>query len=128
MIVADGRLRAELALCHDWGIPHSRFLGWPEIDQDKALAYADYHAGVCKGCGTRAEEWEPERGGDRHAYVASTMTCPGCQVRGDLERQLADSGYEVSGRYVVLLPKADAERRAAARDALRALRALRAGG
>lgn len=126
MIVADGRFRAELALCHDWGIPHSRFLSWPDLDQDKALAYADYRASVCQGCGTRAVEWEPERGGDRHAYVASTQTCPGCQVRGDLERQLNDRDMEVSGRYVVLVPRAEAERRQAEAAERRARRT--AGG
>ncbi len=111
MIVADARFRSELALCHDRGIPHSRFLSWAELDQDKALAYAAYKASVCQGCGTRAAEWEPEKGGDKHAYAAATSTCPGCQVRGDLERHLSDSGLEVSGRYVVLLPRAEAERR-----------------
>ncbi len=126
MIVADGRFRAELALCHSWGIPHSRFLSWPDLDQDKALAYADYQAGVCQGCGTRQAEWEPEHGGDRHAYVASAHTCPGCQVRGDLERQMRESDIEVSGRYVVLLPREEAERRQAELQARRAAR--RAGG
>ena len=123
MIVADARLRAELALCHDRGVPHSRFLSWPEHDQDKALAYAAYKASVCQGCGTRADEWEPARGGDRHAYEAVAETCPGCQVRGDLERQLSDSGVEVSGRYVALVPRAEAERR---RDEAAVRRARRA--
>jgi hypothetical protein len=111
MIVADARLRSELALCHGWGIPHSRFLSWPELDQDKALAYHAYDLTVCKGCGTREAEWDPASGGDRFAYEAAECSCPGCQVRGDLERRLRDSGVEVSGRYVVLLPRAEAERR-----------------
>ncbi len=111
MIVADGRLRAELALCHSWGVPHSRFLSWPPLDQDKAVAYADYAASVCQGCGTRETEWDEAAGGDRHAYEATAETCPGCQTRGDLERQLRDQGMEVSGRYVVLIPRAEAERR-----------------
>lgn len=123
MIVADGRFRAELALCHEWGIPHSRFLSWPELDQDKALAYHAYAESVCKGCGTRTAEWEPGQGGDRNAYVASTLTCPGCQVRGDLERQLRDADIEVSGRYVVLIPRAEADRRQAERAARHARRA-----
>ncbi len=119
MIVADARFRAELALCHDSGIPHGRFLAWSELDQDKALAYAAYKASVCQGCGTREAEWD----GDRYAYEAAETTCPGCQVRGDLERRARDSGVEVSGRYVVLIPRVEAERRreeAAERRARRA--------
>lgn len=127
MIVADVRLRAELALCHERGVPHSKFLSWPELDQDKAIAYAAYKASVCQGCGTREDEWDDTRGGDKHAYEATETTCPGCQVRGDLERQLRDSGMEVSGRYVVLIPRAEAERRREEVAERRARRAVAAG-
>jgi hypothetical protein len=126
MIAADSRFRGEMALCNGWGMRHSEFLSWPELDQDKAVAYAAYAASVCQGCGTRPEEWEPEHAGDRHAYEASVLTCPGCQVRGDLERELRE-GDEASGRYVVLIPRVEAERGRAERAARRARRGVGPG-
>ncbi|WP_256789808.1 hypothetical protein [Frankia sp. AvcI1] len=121
MIVADGELREQLALCHAWGIPHSRFLAWPDVDQDKAVAYARFRAECCPQCGTRDAEWDPAEGGDRHAYAAAVHICPGCQTRGDLEHELQD-GDEQSGRYVVLIPRAEAERREQDAQARRAAR------
>ncbi len=118
MIVADGELREQLALCHQWGIPHSRFLSWPEDDQDKAVAYARYKAESCPQCGTRDSEWDPAEGGDRFAYRAVEHICAGCQTRGDLERALQDRGDEQSGRYIVLIPRAVAEAADARRAAL----------
>ncbi|MFI8085930.1 hypothetical protein ACIF6L_34710 [Kitasatospora sp. NPDC086009] len=35
---------------------------------------------MCPQCGTREEEWQPEAGGDRHAYVVTTNRCFGCQL------------------------------------------------
>lgn len=122
MIVADVRLRDELALCHTWGIPHSRFLSWPELDQDKALAYAAYDRAVCKGCGTREEEWDENQGGHRDAYAPRVYICPGCQVRGDLEHDLAEQERERAGQYIVLIPREQAERQAAELAARRAVR------
>lgn len=128
MIVADARFRQELALCDRWGIGHSQFLSLPDLDQDKALAFATYAASVCPGCGTRADEWEPGAGGDLAAYAADVRTCPGCQVRGDLERDLREGAVEASGRYVVLVPRVEAERDAAEAAERRARRAAAMAG
>src|SRR5690606_36421054 len=29
-------------------------------------------------CGTRLEEWDKDKGGERRAYVVETLVCPGC--------------------------------------------------
>lgn len=121
MITADVGLREELALCREYRIRHSEFLSWPESDQDKALAYERYDRSVCV-CGTRREEWDPEAGGDRNAYVAMTDTCPGCQVRGDLEHDLRERDMAMSGQFVVLLPRAEAKRLADDQARIRASR------
>lgn len=123
MITADARLREELALCREYRIRHGEFLGWPADDQDKALAYERYDRSVCGGCGTRRDEWDPAAGGDRNAYVAATDTCPGCQVRGDLEHDLRERDMAMSGQFVALLPRAEAERRADEQAQIRARRA-----
>lgn len=128
MITADPRLREELRLCRDMGIPHSRFLSWPELDQDKAIALVRVEADTCPGCGTRPEEWEPAQGGDRNAYVATVHVCPGCQARGDAEREMQRRDDQSSGRYVALLPRAMAEERRLAAERKRAARAARMSG
>lgn len=65
------------------GIPHSRFLGgpdvWTEADRDKALAWTHQQRCTCSRCGTRPEEWDPDRGGRRDAYVFVPSICPGCE-------------------------------------------------
>lgn len=75
---------AELELCDRWGIPHSHFLGgplkWSDLDREKAMAYRAEVASKCSGCGTRDDEWDPDQGGSRFAYVPETWRCPGCEL------------------------------------------------
>lgn len=72
----NSRVVEELDYCVPRGIPHSVFLSWAELDQDKALAYMQRQNERCSDCGTRAEEWR----GDRFAYVAESFVCPGCEI------------------------------------------------
>jgi hypothetical protein len=99
-------LRADLRLCDRWGIPHSHFLGgpneWSDLDRAKAHAYADYMLTVCPQCGTRPDEWDPEQGGDRAAYVADFHVCPGCSVTGELAGQV-NRDEHVPGRSITLV-------------------------
>lgn len=37
---------------------------------------------TCRSCGTRPDEWNPERGGDRNAYAVALGRCRGCEVMG----------------------------------------------
>jgi rubredoxin len=71
-------------MCDRWGIPHSHFLGgppvWTDLDREKAHAYKQHMREQCDGCGTREEEWQPEAGGHRFAYVPETWRCPGCEL------------------------------------------------
>lgn len=34
----------------------------------------------CPSCGTRPEEWDPEQGGHRRAYLAQADICRGCEA------------------------------------------------
>lgn len=65
-----------MAYCGPRGIPHSVFLSWPELDQDKALEWAREQATVCDGCGTRRAEWDA----DGDAYYAVPSICRGCEA------------------------------------------------
>lgn len=58
---------------------------------------------VCGGCGTRQDEWDPETGGDRHAYTASDTRCPGCQAIEHKQADLPD-GRAGAGLKVGLVP------------------------
>jgi hypothetical protein len=84
------------------GIPHSRFLEWDELDQDKALAWHREQATVCRGCGTRPAEWAR----DRFAYVGQTRYCPGCEL---LEQEKENVPETARGVTVHLTPRELAE-------------------
>ena len=93
--------------CGPNGIPHSRFLGWSEDDQDKALAWQRHVALACAGCGTREAEWEA----DPLAWMGDIVHCPGCAA---LEQERENIPPESPrGLRVRLVPRAVAEARAA---------------
>lgn len=77
-----------MAYCVPLGIPHSAFLGWAEDDQDKALAWQREQAQVCKGCGTRDEEWQR----NRLAYVGQQRTCLGCMALEQEAENIREAG------------------------------------
>jgi predicted Fe-S protein YdhL (DUF1289 family) len=86
LIWGDARLHEELAYCVPLGIPHSRFLSWSDDDQDKALAWQREQRKVCRGCGTRKEEWDR----DKFAYVGETTYCPGCDLLAQEQENLQE--------------------------------------
>jgi len=65
----------------------------------------------CPDCGTRLDEWDPKKGGDRHAYIPQIFTCPGCAQTGILYEEetkairATQGGGAVSGMKVKLVPK-----------------------
>lgn len=81
-----------MAYCGPLGIPHSHFLGgpnrWTPLDQAKALWWKTFEAQRCPSCGTRDEEWDPERGGSIRAYIPVEHQCLGCVVRSGPEKDV----------------------------------------
>lgn len=81
-----------MAYCGPRGIPHSHFLGgpalWTEADRDKAIWWSIHEAQKCPRCGTREEEWDPQRGGSIHAYHAVEHKCWGCVAKDGAEKKL----------------------------------------
>jgi hypothetical protein len=89
-----------MAVCSAYRIPHSSFLGWSQLDRDRAIWWYIRQRETCSSCGTRPDEWNPEKGGDRHAYVGQVDQCPGCVV---VERtQEAPEMKQGRGNHVVL--------------------------
>ncbi|MCK2214293.1 hypothetical protein MF672_010890 [Actinomadura sp. ATCC 31491] len=96
-----------MAVCHHYRIPHSQFLSWPADDRDKAIAYYVRERSRCGTCGTRPEEWDEARGGDRHAYYAVERWCGGCaQIEAMRASMPGDTGR---GIKISLKPVARAE-------------------
>jgi hypothetical protein len=98
-----------MELCERYGIPHSQFTGagegrWSALDRAKAMAFLAYQRATCSGCGTRLEEWRPEHGGDRFAYVVDSHTCPGCELV-EMERDQTPDGPEGRGVKIGLTPR-----------------------
>jgi len=109
-LTTDARLRNELELCHEWGIPHSQFRGigdgtWTARDRAKALAYQAWRRTVCPQCNTRAEEWTDDRGEFVEAYIAASHKCFGCE---EIARKQAEvpEGKPGWGVKVYLIPPA----------------------
>lgn len=67
-----------MAYCGPRGIPLSTFLGWPERDQEAALAWQSREASRCPGCGTYEADWDEAAGGSRTAWAADVHVCQGC--------------------------------------------------
>lgn len=57
---------------------------------------------TCGKCGTRRSEWNPEKGGDPHAYTAARGHCPGCAEVHRLQQDV-NSGPDIPGTYVTLM-------------------------
>jgi hypothetical protein len=96
-----------MGYCFEKGIPHSEFLTWEPADRAKVLAFAQESALRCNQCGTMGWEWDPEQGGDKFAYEATIMTCPGCRHREALQQDQKDRPL---GSTVILVPRDTAER------------------
>lgn len=79
--------------CGPRGLAHSVFLGWDADDRDKALWWLIYDGRTCRSCGTRPDEWDPENGGDLHAYEAHMLHCRGCEVAAQAQERL-DQGMQ----------------------------------
>ncbi|WP_405149429.1 hypothetical protein OG589_14495 [Sphaerisporangium sp. NBC_01403] len=100
---ADPGLALELAVCHHYLIPHSAFLSWSAEDRDKAIWQHIRKRQACGSCGTRPEEWDETRGGDRNAYIAEPERCRGCEVKQAGEEALASDKDRGRGARIVLI-------------------------
>lgn len=94
----------ELGVCAEYRIFHSDFLARSTSDRDKAIWWYARKRAACPGCGTRAEEWDPDAGGSWQAYQAVPIQCEGC-----LKRHRAQEALEKSkpppGMHVVLIKR-----------------------
>lgn len=100
----DGQYAAEMAYCAPRGIPRSAFLAWSQEDRDAALTWQAEQGRRCPSCGTHPDDWDPERGGRRHAYKPDVEQCEGCSAshRGaEMFREQLDA---FPGSRVVLVP------------------------
>jgi hypothetical protein len=76
-------------------------LRWNKDDRDKAIHHHLRKRSACSSCGTRPEEWDPERGGNRHAYSAVLGHCRGCQ-QIESQREQMKSGPQIRGTFITL--------------------------
>lgn len=74
-----------MAVAHEYRLMHSEFLDRSQLDRDKAIWWHLRQKETCSQCGTREIEWDPEQGGNRHAYGAEIKRCRGCEVKQQAE-------------------------------------------
>jgi hypothetical protein len=77
---------------------------WSAGDRAKALAFEAYRRSVCEQCGTRAAEWDEAQGGDRYAYVTTTLRCVGCELIA-VEQDQVPEGPDGYGVRIGLVPR-----------------------
>lgn len=68
------------------------------------MAWRQWQRALCPECRTRADEWDPAKGGHRHAYVTDTVRCPGCELIAQ-ERDQVPEGRTGYGIKITLLPR-----------------------
>lgn len=101
-----------MAVCAEYRVPHSEFLLWSELDQDKALAYYRFKQSVCTQCGTEENTWvvRDEEGRTRPILPPplepETYRCFGCEL---IQKAQADVPNEEKGVYVRLTPTTEQE-------------------
>ena len=76
--------------CGPIGLPHSKFLGWSEEDQDKAIAWHVNKLMTCQ-CGTDPGEWIDKDGRLEYPlpYVLKTRKCWGCTMLEDKRSEMS---------------------------------------
>jgi len=90
-----------MAVCAAYGIRHSEFAGWSRDDRDKALWWEIHRRDTCPNCGTRADEWDPQLGGDDFAYRGELRKCWGCETKASAEKKITkDMGAGVTAVLV----------------------------
>ena len=95
----------EMKYCVEHAIPHSRFLSWPEEDQDKVIEYLIFEGRRCNRCGTFAEEWlDPttKRPIDPPPYDIDSTRCLGCVELDRVQEYMGKDNH--SGLYFHLVP------------------------
>lgn len=80
------------------------FLSWPATDRDKAIWQYIRARQACGSCGTRAEEWDPRRGGHPGAYIPEAYRCEGCHQVHTASEKLAPA------MHVRLVPNPDLQK------------------
>ncbi|MEU9775293.1 hypothetical protein [Streptomyces sp. NPDC047968] len=60
---------------------------------------------MCGSCGTRSAEWDESLGGDRYAYVTTTVRCVGCELIAAEQDQVPE-GPDGYGVRIGLIPRA----------------------
>lgn len=91
-----------MAYCGPIGLPHSRFLGWDELDQDKSIAWMLDERAKCPECGTYPDEWLDDSGRDVDPppYVTEIVRCIGCVHQDDAHKRIPKDLVGAKVRFV----------------------------
>ena len=80
-----------MAVCADYKISHSHFLGgpnrWTPADRDKAIWWYVREKERWGSGGTRKADWDA----DRLAYSPKKVRCRGCEVKTTAEKSISQA-------------------------------------
>lgn len=81
-------MRAEMEYCGPRGIPWTKFHTWDQASRDAALLWQKLQNETCNQCGTHPDDWDPDKGGHIHAWVATKHPCKGCARVADGHKRM----------------------------------------
>lgn len=95
----------ELDYCVPKGIPHSVFLDWDPVDQDKVIAWTMEKNSKCPDCGTEISAWLDSSGRPLvpEPYVAEANYCRGCATVEDMREELKRQDPDRIGQMKLFL-------------------------
>lgn len=77
-------------------------MDWAKDDQDKAIWLHLREKETCRSCGTRRSEWDPDSGGDMHAYSPALGHCKGCAAVHQFREETKHQTAQIPGTYISL--------------------------
>lgn len=85
-----------MAYCGPLGIPHGRFKGWEDTDQDKAIAWLGFEKSKCPGCNTFPEEYLDSEGRmiQEPPYTVYSEICYGCVAIKEKQDEIGEKNIE----------------------------------
>ncbi len=109
-IAGDPDYRASVALAHQHGIPHSKYLTWSPDDREAEARYLEHErhqeSGTCQQCGIHRSTWDPDWGGDKFAptMVPVIRFCLACQMYAQKQKEMESRGLNVPGYFIAWEP------------------------
>lgn len=84
---------------------HDEFLSWPDMEQDKALAWLLHKRELCPGCGFPLDETTDDA--HRHEWEEQPLWCNACERRESARQIESQATSDTSGRLWTVVRRSE---------------------